>query len=96
MTTGVSLSAVATSSAEKRGKSGVIGIVHAGLRLRLVRIDGSSISDYRRVCSGGESRDDVNMDSDVSSISMSINNGVLTQLLSIQQLPTQSRFKSHS
>jgi hypothetical protein len=33
--------------------------------------------------------DDVNMDSDVSSISMSINNGVLTQLLSIQQLPTQ-------
>jgi hypothetical protein len=40
--------------------------------------------------------DDVNMDSDVSSISMSINNGVLTQLLSIQQLPTQSRFKSHS
>ena len=40
--------------------------------------------------------DDVNMDSDVSSISMSINNGILTQLLSIQQLPTQSRFKSHS
>jgi hypothetical protein len=28
--------------------------------------------------------DDVNMDSDVSSISMSINNGLLTQLLSIQ------------
>jgi hypothetical protein len=40
--------------------------------------------------------DDVNMDSDVSGISMSINNGLLTQLLSIQQLPTQSRFKSHS
>ena len=40
--------------------------------------------------------DDVNMDSDVSSISMSINNGLLTQLLSIQQFPTQSRFKSHS
>jgi hypothetical protein len=40
--------------------------------------------------------DGVNMDSDVSSISMSINNGLLTQLLSIQQLPTQSRFKSHS
>jgi len=40
--------------------------------------------------------DDVNMDSDVSCISMSINNGLLTQLLSIQQLPTQSRFKSHS
>jgi len=40
--------------------------------------------------------DDVNMDSDVSRISMSINNGVLTHLLSIQQLPTQSRFKSHS
>src|SRR6202521_1591658 len=40
--------------------------------------------------------DDVNMDSDVSSISMSINNGLLTQLLSIQQLPAQSRFKSHS
>src|SRR6267143_6572049 len=40
--------------------------------------------------------DDVNMDSDDSSISMSINNGLLTQLLSIQQLPTQSRFKSHS
>jgi hypothetical protein len=36
------------------------------------------------------------MDSDVSSISMSINNGLLAQLLSIQQLPTQSRFKSHS
>jgi hypothetical protein len=28
--------------------------------------------------------DDVNMDRDVSSISMSINNGLLTQLLSIQ------------
>jgi hypothetical protein len=40
--------------------------------------------------------DDVNMDGDVSSISMSINNWLLTQLLSIQQLPTQSRFKSHS
>ena len=40
--------------------------------------------------------DDVNMDSDVRSISMSINNGLLAQLLSIQQLPTQSRFKSHS
>src|ERR1700682_5005101 len=40
--------------------------------------------------------DDVNMDSDVSGISMSINNGLLAQLLSIQQLPTQSRFKSHS
>ena len=40
--------------------------------------------------------DDVNMDSDVSSISMSINNRLLAQLLSIQQLPTQSRFKSHS
>jgi glyoxylase-like metal-dependent hydrolase (beta-lactamase superfamily II) len=40
--------------------------------------------------------DDVNMNSDVSNISMSINNGLLTQLLSIQQLPTQSRFKSHS
>jgi hypothetical protein len=40
--------------------------------------------------------DDVNMDSDFSSISMSINNGLLKQLLSIQQLPTQSRFKSHS
>jgi hypothetical protein len=39
---------------------------------------------------------DVHMDSDVSSISMSINNWLLTQLLSIQQLPTQSRFKSHS
>ena len=31
--------------------------------------------------------DDVNMDSDVSSISMSINNGLLAHLLSIQQLP---------
>src|ERR1700730_6008766 len=40
--------------------------------------------------------DDVNMDSDVSSISMSINNGLIKQLLSIQQLTTQSRFKSHS
>ena len=40
--------------------------------------------------------DDVNMDSDVSNISMSINNGLLTQLPSIQELPTQSRFKSHS
>jgi hypothetical protein len=40
--------------------------------------------------------DDVNMDSDVSSISMSINNDLLKQLFSIQQLPTQSRFKSHS
>jgi hypothetical protein len=40
--------------------------------------------------------DDVNMDSDVGSISMSVNNGLLAQLLSIQQLPTQSRFKSHS
>jgi hypothetical protein len=40
--------------------------------------------------------DGVNMDSDVSSISMSINNGLITQLLSIQQLPAQSRFKSHS
>ena len=40
--------------------------------------------------------DDVNMDSDVSTISMSINNRLVTQLLSIQQLPTQSRFKSHS
>jgi hypothetical protein len=40
--------------------------------------------------------DDVNMDSDDSSISMSINNGLFKQLLSIQQLPTQSRFKSHS
>jgi hypothetical protein len=40
--------------------------------------------------------DDVNMDSDVSSISMSINNGLLAQLFSIQQLPTQGRFKSHS
>src|SRR5271169_1787472 len=40
--------------------------------------------------------DDVNMDSDFSIISMSINNGLLKQLLSIQQLPTQSRFKSHS
>src|SRR5207245_2141030 len=40
--------------------------------------------------------DDVNMDSDASSVSMSINNGLLAQLLSIQQLPTQSRFKSHS
>jgi hypothetical protein len=40
--------------------------------------------------------DDVNMDSDVSSISMSINNGLLAKLLSTQQLPTQSRFKSHS
>src|ERR1700732_3619401 len=40
--------------------------------------------------------DDVNMDSDDSSILMSINNGPLKQLLSIQQLPTQSRFKSHS
>ena len=40
--------------------------------------------------------DDVNMASDVSSISMSINNRLLVQLLSIQQLPTQSRFKSHS
>ena len=28
--------------------------------------------------------DDVNMDSDVSSISMSINNGLLAQLLSVQ------------
>jgi len=37
--------------------------------------------------------DDVNMDSDVSSISMSINKWLLAQLLSIQQLPTQSRFK---
>jgi len=40
--------------------------------------------------------DGANMDSDVSSISMSINNWLLTQLLSIQQLPTQSRFKSRS
>ena len=40
--------------------------------------------------------DDVHMDSDVSSISISINNEFLAQLLSIQQLPTQSRFKSHS
>jgi len=40
--------------------------------------------------------DDVEMDSDVSTISMCINNGLLTQLLSIQRLPTQSRFKSHS
>src|SRR5882762_7185841 len=40
--------------------------------------------------------DDVNMDSDVSSISMSVDNGLLAQLLSMQQLPTQSRFKSHS
>src|SRR5438045_5015782 len=40
--------------------------------------------------------DDVNMDSDVSSISMSINKWRLTQLTSIQQLPTKSRFKSHS
>ena len=39
--------------------------------------------------------DDVNMDSDVSGISMTINNGVFKQLLSIQQLPTQSRFNSH-
>jgi len=30
--------------------------------------------------------DDVNMDSDVSTISMSINNGLLAQLLSIQHL----------
>src|SRR5216684_478229 len=40
--------------------------------------------------------DEVNMDSDVGSISMSINNRLLAQLLSLQQLPTQSRFKSHS
>ena len=39
---------------------------------------------------------DVNMDWDASSISMSINNRLLTQLLSMQQLPNQSRFKSHS
>ena len=26
---------------------------------------------------------------------MSINNGLMTQLLSMQQLPTQRRFKSH-
>ena len=40
--------------------------------------------------------DDVNTDSDFGIISMSINNGILRQLLSIQQLPSQSRFKSHS
>jgi len=40
--------------------------------------------------------DDMNMNSEVSSISMTINNELLAQLLSIQQLPTQSRFKSHS
>ena len=39
--------------------------------------------------------DDVNMDSDVSSISMTVNNGLLKQHLSIQQLPPQSRFNSH-
>ena len=38
--------------------------------------------------------DDVNMDSNVSSISMSINNRLLKQLLSIQRLPPQSRFIS--
>ena len=38
--------------------------------------------------------DDVNMDSDVSLISMNINKWLLTQLLSIQQLPTQ-RFDSN-
>src|SRR5258708_26122857 len=43
-----------------------------------------------------ERYDDVNMDGDFGSISMSINNRLLKQLLSIQQLPTQSRFKSHS
>jgi hypothetical protein len=40
--------------------------------------------------------DDVNMDSDASSISMSINNELLTQLHSIRQLPARSRFKSHT
>jgi hypothetical protein len=30
----------------KAGKERVIGIVHAGWQLRLVRIDSSSISDY--------------------------------------------------
>ena len=39
--------------------------------------------------------DDVDVNREVSIISMSINNGLLTQLLSIQQLLTQSRFKSH-
>ena len=33
----------------KAGKERVIGIVHAGWKLRLIRIDGSSISDYRLV-----------------------------------------------
>ena len=33
----------------KARKERVIGIVHAGWRVRLIRIDGSSISDYRLV-----------------------------------------------
>ena len=33
----------------KARKEHLIGIVHAGWRLRLIRIDGSSISDYRLV-----------------------------------------------
>src|SRR6266850_2453627 len=53
-------------------------------------------SQFRRILGNVARYDDVNMDSDVSSISMSINNGLIAQLLSIQRLPTQSRFKSHS
>jgi hypothetical protein len=49
MTTGVSLSAVGHQFGGKARKERVIGIVHAGWRLRLIRIDGSSISDDRLV-----------------------------------------------
>jgi translation initiation factor RLI1 len=38
-----------TSSPEKWGKRAVIGIVHAGWKLRLIRIKVASISDYRFV-----------------------------------------------
>jgi hypothetical protein len=49
MTTGVSLRAMVTSSAEKGGEERVISIVHAGWKLRLSRIEIASISDYRLV-----------------------------------------------
>ncbi len=45
MTTGVSLSAVGHQFGGKARKERVIGIVHAGWRLRLIRIDGSSIKE---------------------------------------------------
>jgi hypothetical protein len=49
MTTGVSLSAVVTSSAEKRGKSTCSVSSMPSGRLRPIRINVASISDYRLV-----------------------------------------------